>query len=133
MAETFSLIISMSVNATIGNTTGMATIYDNDGVSFANVVKPLLQSNRCTNSGCHGSGSSSGGFSFGSVSYSTVINASGVNGKIVQANNANSSNMYLKLLSPPPFGERMPRFGPYLSTLDIIKIKDWINQGAQNN
>lgn len=133
-AEDFDLTISAAVNATIGDATGTATIYDEDGVRFSTDINPLIQT-RCAAPGCHGS--STGGFTLSNnnaaANYNSIVNGSADHGRVVVKRDAEASNMYLKLLDPPPFLERMPRFGPYLSPDDIEMIKDWIDQDAQDN
>lgn len=134
-AETFGFVIRTPVNATIGDATGTATIYDEDGVRFSSDVNPLIQS-QCASAGCHGS--STGGFTLSNnnaaANYNSIVNGSANNGRVVVKRNAAASNLYLKLLDPPPFGLRMPRGGPpYLSSSNIQLIRDWINQDAQDN
>lgn len=127
-AEDFGLTISAPVNAQLGDATGTATIYDEDGVRFSTDVNPLIQT-WCAAAGCHGTGA--GGFSVGS--YNSIVNGSADHGPVVVKRDAGSSNMYLKLTTTPPFGDRMPRGGPYLSPGDIEMISDWIDQDAQDN
>jgi hypothetical protein len=133
-AEEFGFVISAPVNATISDSIGTAIIYDEDGVRFLADINPLVQF-RCATGGCHGT--STGGFTLSNnnsaANYNSIINGSANHGPVVVKRNAGASNMYLKLLDPPPFGERMPRFGPYLSSSDIQKIRDWIDQDAQDN
>lgn len=132
-AESFSLIISAVSNANISDSVAIALIWDNDGVSFVSDVRPVIQANSCLNSGCHGSGSSQGGMTLGSATYSQVLSAAGSHGKIVVSGNADNSNLYLKTTSNPPFGSRMPLGMTPLTTADQNKLKDWIDQGAQDN
>lgn len=132
-AEDFDLTISAAVNATIGDATGTATIYDEDGVRFSTDINPLIQT-RCAAPGCHGS--STGGFTLSNnnaaANYNSIVNGSADHGPLLTKRNADASNLYRKLLDPPPFGERMPRGGE-LSTSQIKIIQDWIDQDAQDN
>jgi hypothetical protein len=90
--------------------------------------------NSCAKAPCHGVGGSAGGWTMGDADYATLLAASGTNGQVIQAGNAAASNLYLKTTSNPPFGSRMPADGPpFLSLEDQEKIKDWIDQGAQDN
>ncbi len=135
--ESFSLVLSSIATAfTNDDSVGVVTITDNDQqpvlVSFDSEVKPIIQS-RCAITACHGSGFSQGGMTLGSGSYNSVVNASGDNGMIVVSGNANASNLYLKVTSTPPFGARMPFGGAALSTAEQNIIRDWINEGAQDN
>ncbi|MDH3891142.1 MAG: hypothetical protein OEV49_08650 [candidate division Zixibacteria bacterium] len=133
-AESFGLTISAAVNGQIGDATGTATIYDDDGVRFSTDVNPLIQT-WCAASGCHGT--SSGGFTLSrnnaDANYNSIVNGSADHGALLTKRNADASNLYRKLLDPPPFGDRMPRNGPYLSPADIQLIGDWIDQDAQDN
>lgn len=133
LPETFTFTISSPTNAGLGNGNATATIWDNDGASFATQIRPIILSSGCLNSGCHGTGSSSGELSMGTGTYGSVTNARGSRGDIVVPQRSDRSNFYLKLLDPPSFGSRMPLGGPFLSPTNINLIRDWIDQGAQNN
>lgn len=137
-SETFSLVVSNISGAVKGDTVGVATISDNDGasVSFASDLRPLLNSN-CALIQCHG-GSATGGFDIGTASntiYTALINATGTvtMGLVVVPGNSGTSNFYLKTRDSWPFGVRMPSGLAALSIADQRLIKDWIDQGAQNN
>jgi hypothetical protein len=52
---------------------------------------------------------------------------------IVVDGNACESVMLQKLSETPPFGERMPLMGPYLSAEQRRVISDWIVEGAREN
>jgi hypothetical protein len=132
-AKTMNLTISSPTNASIAQASGLGTIWDNDGARFSADIQPILSTSGCTVSGCHGTGSAQGNMTLGSGSYDEVLTASGLHGKIVVPGDAASSNMYLKVTDTPPFGNRMPNGGPYLNTTQINLIRDWINQGAQDN
>ena len=140
--ETFSLTVTSVSNADIVDSVGLGTINDNDiaGVSYVNGVRPILLGS-CAS--CHANGSSSGGLSLGDLSYDSVIAAKGPNtyiwnnatdSLVVQPGNSALSTLYLKLLSPAPFGGYMPinASSPMDTTLSN-RIKDWIDEGAQDN
>lgn len=98
-------------------------------VSFIADIQPVLQSS-CGSVGCHGLATASGY----SVADYESITGSADHGPVVVAGFADSSNLYLKLLDPPPFGGRMPANGPpYLSESTISLIHSWISQGAEDN
>ncbi len=102
---------------------------NNGEVSFSAQVQPLLQAS-CGFANCHGAATQSG---FSVASYGSITGSAG-HGRLLLPNFADSTNLYLKLLDPPPFGARMPASGPpFLSTSNINLIRDWINQGAKNN
>ncbi|MCP4684947.1 MAG: hypothetical protein GY867_05795 [bacterium] len=141
--ETFTLTLTSVSNADVADSVGIGTIIDNDisGVSFLNDVKPILMGS--CGPGCHGFGSSLGGLSLGDLSYDSVIIAKGPNtflwnnttdSLVVQPGNSALSTLYTKATSSPPFGGWMPLGG--VSPLDTVlsnRIKDWIDQGAQDN
>lgn len=52
---------------------------------------------------------------------------------VVQPGDADSSPLVDKIESEPQFGERMPQGGPYLSSQRINQIREWINNGANND
>lgn len=53
---------------------------------------------------------------------------------LVVPGDASSSLLFLKVGSDaPPVGSTMPLFGARLSSADLGRIRDWINQGALNN
>jgi cytochrome c len=95
------------------------------GISFQARVLPIFTRHGCT--GCHGG---SGGLKVGTVA---DLLKGGTHGASVVSTQADNSILIKKLLSAPPFGDRMPQGGPYLPDSTVQVLKDWINQGAQNN
>lgn len=54
--------------------------------------------------------------------------------EVIKPGEADGSPLVDKISSSnPQFGSRMPEGGPYLSSDRIDQIKEWINQGAENN
>ncbi len=102
---------------------------DTTTVSFSDDIEPILNANSCRNPGCHGGGSASGGLSL--TSYTSII-AGGVHGNTVVPGDSESSNLVLKLKSPP-FGSRMPLGRAPLSNETVQTIADWIDEGAEDN
>ena len=98
---------------------------DSPTVSFSQRILPIFQRHGCTT--CHGGG--------GGLTVSTVAQllAGGNHGPAVVAGQADNSVLIKKLLSPPPFGARMPLGGPYLPDSTIGVLKAWIDEGALNN
>jgi hypothetical protein len=99
-------------------------------ISFSNQIQPIFNGS-CTN--CHGS---EGGLAItAGVSYNNLVNinarSSCTSLKRVLPNNAVNSVLYRRI-SGTTCGSRMP-IGGTLSTNDITLIRDWINQGANNN
>lgn len=140
--KTYTFTISGASGASILRATATGTIVDDEtgggGVSYANDVRPLFLTAAggfgCTATNCHGGGAVGGGFLMGTTApYATLINAVGTNGAVIVPGNASLSNLYLKTTAIPPFGGRMPLGGPFLSVDQQNLIRDWINQGAQDN
>jgi hypothetical protein len=94
-------------------------------VSFKNQVIPFFLNYGCD--GCHGG---NGGLDVQTV---TQLLVGGIHGPAVVAGKADSSLLIKKLSVSPPFGDRMPRGGPYLADSTIQNLKTWINQGAKDN
>jgi hypothetical protein len=94
-------------------------------VSFRNQVVPFFINYGCD--GCHGG---NGGLEVQTV---TQLLNGGIHGPAVVAGKADSSLIVKKLSANPPFGDRMPRGGPYLADSTIQILKTWINQGAKDN
>ncbi len=68
-------------------------------------------------------------------SYDNVINSVGdqYGIEVVQPGDADGSPLIDKIEPNPQFGSRMPENGSYLSSDRIDQIREWINQGAENN
>jgi mono/diheme cytochrome c family protein len=98
-------------------------------VSFTQHVQPIFDS-QCIS--CHGN---SGNLNLSSnVSYNNLVNvnASGYSGKRVVPNDSNNSILFIKVDGSNAFGSNMP-LGGTLSATQINTIKQWIDEGAQNN
>jgi hypothetical protein len=94
-------------------------------VSFSQNVLPIFRNAGCT--GCHGG---NGGLNVGTVQQ---LLQGGIHGPAVLPGSADSSVIIQKLSPNPPFGNRMPQGGPFLSVSTIAVIRTWIDQGALNN
>jgi hypothetical protein len=106
--------------ATPGTTTSTQS-----GISFRAQVQPIFSRYGCT--GCHGGTS---GLKVGSVA---DLLKGGLHGGAIVTGKADSSILIKKISASPPFGDRMPQGGPFLPDTTVQVLKDWINQGAQNN
>lgn len=99
--------------------------------TFANVITIFNQS--CGGSDCH-IGESTSGVQLNS--YENVMNSEGdqYGGPIVVPGDAAASPLMDKISSDDPEnGVRMPSGGPPLSDDEIALIRNWINNGAENN
>lgn len=131
--ENFKVLLSNPQNAFMGDSVGIGTIWDDDGVRFLGDIQPILV-NYCAFTDCHGDGSMEGGLAMGTASYEEILQAAGDIGAVIIPGDADHSPLYLVTTSNAmPDIDRMPSGGPYLTTGQQQKIKDWINQGAQDN
>lgn len=135
---TFALLIFIGFGCTdFGTSPGDSTNNSNvsapfDTVSFSTEIRDTLVI-FCGQVGCHGGGTVQGGLLLGAISWNEIVNASGDHGPVIVPGNASLSNLYKKLTDTPPFGDRMPQGGPYLSDRFQKIVRDWIDQGALNN
>jgi hypothetical protein len=100
-----------------------------EGVSFAQHIQPIFNS-QCTS--CHGN---SGNLSLeAGQSYNNLVNvnASGYSGKLVIPNDSGNSILFKKIDGSGAYGSNMP-LGRSLSATQINTIQQWIDEGAQNN
>lgn len=129
------VVVSCGDNSTGANGGGNGT-GNGDGdtptePTFSNVLD--IFNNNCGGSGCHIGETTSG---VRLDSYDNVTNSEGVQyGElVVQAGNAAASPLVDKIESDnPQEGDRMPPNGSYLSNDQIDLIKQWIDDGAEND
>lgn len=97
--------------------------------TFSNVLE--IFNNNCGDSSCHIGGRTSG---VQLDSYENVTESEGVQyGElVVQPNDAAGSPLVDKIEPSPDEGQRMP-VGGTLSDNQISLIREWIDEGAQNN
>jgi len=105
-------------------------------VSLSANVQPIFSVN-CAVSGCHNAATATQGLSLESNdAHANIVDRPSSEmqslDRIEPGDPANSF-LYLKLNPSPPSGQRMPFGGPYLSEEQILTIRFWIEQGAQNN
>jgi hypothetical protein len=94
-------------------------------VSFQNNVIPIFERYGCYD--CHGGTN-------GLVVHTVAdLLKGGVNGPAIVPGNPDVSLLMKKTSSAPPFGDRMPQGGPYLSDSISAVIASWIKQGAKDN
>ena len=80
-------------------------------------AKLIIQ--KCT--GCHANGKSENGFGFVDKPDLMIKN-----GYITPGDHAKSL-IYKKISSTPPYGNRMPKGGPYMSDSELATIAKWID------
>jgi hypothetical protein len=102
-------------------------------VSFQDDVLPLL-TNNC---GCHDPKKGGGAIDlvgFSIENYDKVRRGGVSSGEdIVVADDPCASVLLQKVGEAPPFGVRMPNFGPYFTRKEQALIHDWIAEGADDN
>jgi hypothetical protein len=94
-------------------------------VSFSQDILPIFQQHGCTS--CHGG--EAGLF----VTSVEGLLQGGDHGPAIIRNDAENSNLIGKLSPNPPFGERMPLGASPVPENQQNTIKQWINEGAEDN
>lgn len=101
-----------------------------ENVSYANEVQPIFNQS-CGGSACHVGGIASGA---DLSTYSATMSSDGIQyGSLVVAGDADASALVDKIEPSPQFGSRMPLGGTPLGNEQILIIRTWIDEGAQNN
>ena len=106
---------------------------DAHDVSFAEDVLPIFQEGcGCHNPAKNGFAVEQTGFSIDSYA---SIRSGGLNtgSDVVIEEDPCASLLVQKLSDAPPFGSRMPLYGPYLTREQRALIHDWIAEGAREN
>lgn len=99
-------------------------------VTLTQDLHPLFQRKGCE--ACHFGSGGSGGFSV--ITHADLLRGGGLSrGTAVIPRRSGSSVMVLKVLTPPPFGDRMPQGSPPLTEAEVRLFEDWIDQGARND
>jgi len=100
-------------------------------VSYAIDIDPVFGGAKYNCKGCHTSASQS---HLDLTTYDGLMDGESDNGPVVIVGDADNSLLYLKVsLVTPPVGDRMPFGGPYLTSTEMRLIRDWIDQGANDN
>ncbi len=110
------------------------------GVSFGAEVQPIL-TERCAFSGCHAAPEAIPGANFeAGKAYGNLVNVPSFESSTldrVEPFNPAKSYLYLKITGCDPnlgcFGDPMPLGAAGLNDADLSTIRQWIEQGAQNN
>ena len=119
------LIAMLLISACEDKGNPIVVVAPTDTLTHFSQIQSLIATYNCAS--CH---PGNGGFSVSS--YSTIT-GTGDHGAILIPGNGDGSNIVKKLRGTAAFGVRMPQGGPYLSTTEIQKFVNWINQGALNN
>lgn len=97
-------------------------------ISFAQDLLPLFGAKGCIS--CHSGEGASGNLQVDSVA--NLMRGDSDHGPVVIPRESGASVLVLKLLPEPPFGDRMPLgcTTSCVGEVDLLKIRDWIDQGA---
>jgi len=146
-----SALVSGSTLTVVGLGTGSTTVQVSDeasprntisvpvsvqtGISFSSQIQPIFDNHSYGCTSCHGG--TAGLFLTRGQSYDNLVNVQAQTGlctdrKRVLPGNASASALFLRL-SGFTCGDRMPQGASPISQTDVNLIRDWINQGAQNN
>ena len=134
-----AIIISMAfLFAACSKSSSNSTSPSGGNVSFSSDVQKVFTAN-CALSGCHATANPSAGnqnLSAGAA-YNSIVNVKSIEmpGYVrVKPFSSDSSYLYMKITGASGIsGARMPYGKAPLSSSDIQTIKNWIDQGAQNN
>ena len=108
-------------------------------VSFSQDVQPIITT-ACA--GCHSPGGLADLFGIemflrAGEAYDAIVNKTSVvrsDLTLVVPGDSAASLFYLKVVSDtPPIGDRMPRSAPVLTDEELATIRDWIDEGAEDN
>ncbi|MCU7813367.1 MAG: hypothetical protein KZQ77_19345 [Candidatus Thiodiazotropha sp. (ex Notomyrtea botanica)] len=122
--KSVSIASALSLMLLVGCSAGPAA------VSFKSEVKPLIDK-YCTE--CHtqaGAGAEASGFV--TEDYAAVMKGTKF-GPVVVAGDPLSSSLYRLVAGKVDPSIRMPHGKEALTTEEIVKIEQWIEQGAKNN
>ena len=106
-----------------------------DSPSYSQNIWEIYQRRGCTTSGCHGGGAGGLTMSTAANSYANMVGvaSTGTGEILIVAGDAANSYLVKKLEGTQTAGSRMPLGANPLNNVDLTNIKNWINQGAQNN
>lgn len=109
---------------------------DTTAVSFADDVLPILTST-CASASCHAPQTRSGGLALGGAdAYDDLVGVTSAGyGPAVRVvpGDPSASVLYQKLLGNASFGARMPLGGSPLSDDALDSIREWIEEGANDD
>jgi hypothetical protein len=117
--------VVVTVSGSASNSAGFTLRSALPAVSFSQRILPIFTQYGCYD--CHGG---NGGLIVRTVAQ---LLQGGNHGAAITPGDADGSLLIKKLLSPAPFGSRMPFGSPALPDTTVQVIRTWINQGAPNN
>ena len=100
--------------------------------TFSSIQSNILTP-KCVNQGCHPGQLAPMSLRAGAA-YGNLVNSPSAFGILrVAPGDADNSALYLKVIGDNSVGARMPLSRNALSSAETNAIRDWINNGAQNN
>ena len=100
--------------------------------TFSSIQSNILTP-KCVNQGCHPGQLAPMSMRAGAA-YGNLVNSPSAFGILrVAPGDADNSALYLKVIGDNSVGSRMPLSRNALSSAETNAIRDWINNGAQNN
>lgn len=103
--------------------------------SFSNDIQEIFNRNGCAAAGCHGSAAAGNLDLRTGNSYAELVNVTAQGEEIVRVipGDAEGSYLVIKIEGRQEFGSRMPLSGSALDNIDVTNIRNWIDNGAENN
>jgi hypothetical protein len=104
--------------------------------SFANDIIEIFTRRGCATGACHGTSGASNLDLRASAAYGDLVGVTSFgDGNEVRVIAGDAQNSYLvkKLEGRQTVGARMPLNGAPLDNIDLTNVRNWIDQGAQNN
>jgi hypothetical protein len=103
--------------------------------SFGTVIQEIFNRRGCNSGSCHGSSQQAGLDLRTGSSHANLVNVLATQSGTMRVipGNANDSYLIVKVEGRQTVGQRMPVGGAALDNIDLTNLKNWINQGAQNN
>ncbi len=107
-----------------------------DDPSFSTVIQEIFQRQGCATGGCHGTAVAQGLDLRPDAAYAALVNVRATQSSsrfLVEPGNAENSWLVIKIENRQTVGRSMPLGGPLLDSIDVGNIRNWIDNGAQNN
>jgi hypothetical protein len=103
--------------------------------SFSSVIQDIFNRRGCNSGSCHGSSQSAGLDLRAGNAHGELVNVPSTQTSVARVvpGDADASYLIIKVEGRQSVGERMPLGGSPLDNIDLTNLKNWINQGAQNN
>jgi len=103
--------------------------------SFSQDIQEIFNRRGCTASNCHGAAESAGLDLRPAASHAELVGVPATSEPFLRVAPGDPDDSYLmiKLEGRQSVGARMPLAGPPLDEIDLTNIRNWIQQGAENN